>query len=114
MPMHVGGFDAAIARKNGYVVKTDSEGRQYSVKAGVRSSTVHPDGSVTSNCGTSYVNEYAIRNRAVELYTGYGVYGTVYHGYEQDAAETRRWARFPWLNPGFLVAQTGPPSCYRQ
>ncbi len=33
IPMHITGFDAAVARAHGYVIRTGPGGRQYSVKA---------------------------------------------------------------------------------
>jgi hypothetical protein len=79
--MHVVGFDAAVARAHGYQIKTAANGRQYPARAGAASSAVSPDNQVGGNCGISYVYEYGIGNRAIELYTGYSVTGSVYQWY---------------------------------
>jgi hypothetical protein len=34
VPMTITGYNAAVAKAHGYVIRTDAEGRQYSVKAG--------------------------------------------------------------------------------
>jgi hypothetical protein len=71
--MHVIGFDAAVAAAHGYEIRTGADGRQYSVKKESADGTVNPLNVVSGNCGISYVYEYGIGNRAIELYTGYSV-----------------------------------------
>lgn len=87
-PMHVGGFDPAVARAHGYEVRTSPDGTQYPVKSG-SSATVTPDNVVSGDCGFSYVYEYGIGNRAVELYTGYSVVSSVYQWYWQVRLDDR-------------------------
>lgn len=96
-PMHVGGFDPAVARAHGYEVRTSPDGTQYPVKSG-SSATVTPDNVVSGDCGFSYVYEYGIGNRAVELYTGYSVVSSVYQWYwqvrldDRGGSSYRNWA----------------------
>src|SRR5689334_5318598 len=67
--MHVIGFDKTVAQANGYEIKTAGDGKEYAVAAG----DVSPANVVSGNCGFSYVYEYGIGNRAIELYTGFSV-----------------------------------------
>ncbi len=87
-PMRVGGFDPAVARAHGYQVRTAPNGTQYPVKPGSAAS-VTPDNVISGNCGFSYVYEYGIGNRAIELYTGYSVIGSVYQWYWQVRLDDR-------------------------
>lgn len=59
--MRVAGFDPAIARAHGYLVRRAPNGTQYPVKAG-SAVTVSPNKVVSGNCGFSYVCEYGIGN----------------------------------------------------
>jgi hypothetical protein len=70
--MHVVGFNKKVAAEHGYVIRTAPDGRQYSVKKG-SPVTVSPANVVTGPCGYSYIYEYGIGNRAIELYTGFSV-----------------------------------------
>jgi hypothetical protein len=72
VPMKIVGFDAAVARAHGYVIRTDSHGRTYSVKVGA-AATATPDNTVYGNCGSSYLYEYAVGNHAVDIQTGFSV-----------------------------------------
>lgn len=67
--MHVIGFDKTVAQANGYEIRTAGNGKEYAVAAG----DVSPANVVSGNCGFSYVYEYGIGNRAIELYTGFSV-----------------------------------------
>lgn len=71
-PMKIVGFDAAVARAHGYVIRTDSRGRTYSVKAGA-AATATPDNVVGGNCGSSYLWEFGVGNHAVDVQTGFSV-----------------------------------------
>ncbi len=71
--MHVVGFDAAVAAAHGYVIRTTPAGQQYAVKEGSSAVSVTPEDVSVGDCGISYVYEYGIGNRAVELYTGFSV-----------------------------------------
>ncbi|HEX4254301.1 MAG TPA: hypothetical protein VH089_04380 [Streptosporangiaceae bacterium] len=72
VPMTITGFNAAVAKAHGYVIRTDAQGRQYSVKAGAPN-VVSPDNTVYGNCGSSYLYEYAIGLDQVEIETGFNV-----------------------------------------
>ena len=71
-PMTIIGFNAAVAKAHGYVIRTDAQGRQYSVKAGAPN-VVSPDNTVYGNCGSSYLYEYAIGLDQVDIQTGFNV-----------------------------------------
>jgi hypothetical protein len=79
VPMKVTGFDAAVARAHGYVIRTDAQGREYSVQAGAAATAsasadaVSPDNVIDGNCGSSYLYEYAVGNHAVDIQTGFNV-----------------------------------------
>jgi hypothetical protein len=75
VPMHIVGFDAKVAARNGYRIRTAPDGRQYT--ATDKTPAMTPYNTVEGNCGIAYVYEYAIGSRAIELYTGYGVNDTV-------------------------------------
>jgi hypothetical protein len=89
-PMVVKGYDATVAAANGFTIVTDSNGVQSSVpvtaaaKALVASSAplaatstsaggVHPDGTGSANCGSSYITLTAHGLSYVEYETGYSV-----------------------------------------
>jgi hypothetical protein len=71
--MHVIGFNRQVAAAHGYEIRTAPDGTQYSVKTGSPAGTAIPRGVVEGPCGVSYVYEYGIGNRAVELYSGFSV-----------------------------------------
>jgi ABC-type amino acid transport substrate-binding protein len=54
VPMKVTGFDAAVAKAHGYEIRTDAQGRQYSVKIGSKA-TATPNNQIDGNCGSSYI-----------------------------------------------------------
>jgi hypothetical protein len=61
-----------VAKAHGYVIRTNSQGRAYSVKAGA-AATATPDNKVYGNCGSSYLWEIAVGNHAVDVQTGFTV-----------------------------------------
>ena len=73
LSMKIVGFNPAIAKAHGYEIRTDAQGRQYSVKIGAKgaAAAVTPDNSLSGNCGTSYVWYSAIGNQAATLDTGF-------------------------------------------
>ena len=73
--MRVVGFDKKVAAAHGYDIRRAANGEHYSVKRRARSAAPSATASnvVGGNCGFSYVYEYGIGNRAIELYTGYSV-----------------------------------------
>jgi hypothetical protein len=72
VPMTITGFDAAVAKAHGYAIRTDAQGREFSVKAGAPA-VATPDNTVYGNCGSSYMYEYGIGNHQVEIETGFNV-----------------------------------------
>jgi hypothetical protein len=70
--MHVIGFDRTVAQANGYEIRTAGDGTEYAVATSA-AGDVSPANVVSGNCGFSYVYEYGIGNRAIELYTGFSV-----------------------------------------
>jgi hypothetical protein len=73
VPMTITGFNAAVAKAHGYVIRTDAQGREYSVKAGAPN-VVSPDNTVYGNCGSSYITEVGIGLHQVDISTGFTVY----------------------------------------
>jgi hypothetical protein len=98
--MHVVGFDAAIAIANGYEVRTAPDGRQFPVTAGADLADT-PLNVVGGNCGFSYVYEYGIGNRAVELYTGYSVIAPVYQWHWTVRLDDRGGSSYRHFDGGF-------------
>jgi hypothetical protein len=72
VPMHIIGFDPAVARAHGYVIRTDSHGRQYSVKAGTKAGII-PRSVVYGDCGDSFLYYFNLGNRTVAVNTGFDV-----------------------------------------
>jgi hypothetical protein len=74
IPMHIIGFNPAVAKAHGYVIRTDSQGRQYSVKAGAPAG-VRPDDNpvIDGNCGYSFLWYSARGNHTVFVSTGFGL-----------------------------------------
>ena len=70
-PMHVVGFDAAIAKAHGYTVRTSTRGQQYVAKAG--SAAVTPANTVEGPCGDSWITYTAIGGRQAVVGTGYTI-----------------------------------------
>lgn len=95
VPMRIVGFDAAVARAHGYVIRTDSHGRMYSVKAGAATGPT-PDNQVYGNCGSSYLYETAVGYHAVDVQTGFSV----------NVPAVAYWWRY-WMNdPGGTSSHT--------
>lgn len=90
--MHIAGFDSTVAAAHGYVIRTAPDGKQYSAKQG--SVTAVPDNVVSGNCGYSYVYEYGIGNRAIELYTGFSVIAPEIGGHWQVRLHDRGGTSF--------------------
>jgi hypothetical protein len=70
--MHVVGFNAAVARAHGYLVKTAPDGHQYAVAKGANSAVV-PNTTVPGNCGTATIDYTAIGGKAANVYAGFTV-----------------------------------------
>jgi hypothetical protein len=92
--MRIIGFDARVAAEHGYEVRSAPGGKQYLTKNG--SST--PDGVVSGPCGVSYVYEYGIGNRAVELYSGFSVIAPEVGGHWQIRLSDRGGTSFKNYN----------------
>ena len=78
--MTVQGFDHAVAKANGYEIRTDVAGREYSVKQGqpVDVGPSSENGSVVNGtCGFSFVKINGIGGYTAKLETGAGVYAPV-------------------------------------
>jgi hypothetical protein len=71
--MRVTGFNAEVARANGYIVKTDAQGRQYSVKPGAAGERAAIP-VIWGNCGMSWVYYNAIGNSSATINTGFSLY----------------------------------------
>jgi hypothetical protein len=71
--MHIVRFDPAVAAANGYTIKTDAKGQQYSVKNG-SSEVATPSNTVYGNCGASWVYYNAIGNSSATISTGFALY----------------------------------------
>lgn len=91
--MHVVGFDAKVAAAHGYVIRTGPDGKQYTAKQGSSATNV-PHNVVGGNCGYSYVYEYGIGNRAIELYTGFSVIAPEVGGHWQVRLHDRGGTSF--------------------
>lgn len=80
MGMTIRGFDRAVAEANGYEIRTDAAGKEYSVKRGTPAEVgiSSPGGSVVEgNCGISRVKiNYSGRGSA-RLETGASVYAPI-------------------------------------
>jgi hypothetical protein len=100
VPLHIVGFDPAVARAHGYVIRTDSHGRQYSVKAGTKAGAT-PDNVVYGGCGDAFIYYYALGNRAVAVNTGWDVnFDAVYFSwkyYMVDRGGTSSHTHSGWL-----------------
>jgi hypothetical protein len=92
--MHVTGFDASVAAAHGYVIRTAADGKQYSAKQGAAAPAATPENVVGGNCGYSYVYEYGIGNRAIELYTGFSVIAPEVGGHWQVRLHDRGGTSF--------------------
>lgn len=69
-PMTVIGFDAKVAAANGYVIVAMKDGKRRSVKKGSVVGDVSAAGTVSGNCGSSYLRMYGSVGR-YSLQTGF-------------------------------------------
>lgn len=116
--MKVVRIDAAVAKAHGYVIRTDSHGREYTVKAGSRIGPT-PNDTLYGNCGYSWMWEWGVGNRAATVETGFHVYtpavayywqywmedngGESTHTFAGGLADRSDWgniATWPDLTPG--------------
>lgn len=72
-PMQVIGFDRAIAAENGFEIRTNSAGQEYSVPVGSDASAT-PNNTVYGDCGSSYVQITPVGNHKALIQTGFSVY----------------------------------------
>jgi hypothetical protein len=72
-PMKVTGYDPEVAKANGYEIRTDPQGRQYSVKVGTPTGGMTPANEVSGNCGVSWIYEVAQGGLRVSINTGFHV-----------------------------------------
>ena len=104
--MHVVGFDKKVAAAHGYEIRRAANGEQYSVKRRARGAAPSATASnvLGGKCGFSYVYEYGIGNRAVELYTGYSVIRDVIRWRWQVRLDDRGGSSYQnyegWINNG--------------
>lgn len=75
--MTIVAFDESIARANGYEIRTDEQGRQYSAKVGGDTEYSANGHYVSGNCGWSWVRVNGTGNSAIRLDNGFGVYAPV-------------------------------------
>lgn len=71
--LRITGFDRNVAAANGYEIRTDAEGREYSVAAGTKSTagTVSPNNSVGGNCGVSSLFWGPTSGHSADIITGF-------------------------------------------
>lgn len=89
-PAHIIGFDAAVAKAHGYVIKKDASGREYSVKASAAglSSSAAPAETKDGNCGDSFLEYTAMGSKQATVYTGFNLIGSTAYYYDWDVAVT--------------------------
>lgn len=97
-PMYVIGFDASVAAANGYAIRTDSRGLQYSVKVGSNAQvSPYSTGNILGNCGSSYITFTSIGNNKANFQTGFGVFGTaVYYGWYVSVTNPLGSTAYSW------------------
>ncbi|SDJ83046.1 hypothetical protein SAMN04488074_103321 [Lentzea albidocapillata subsp. violacea] len=71
--MRIGGFDPEVAKANGYEIRTDEQGRQYSVKLGEVGTQSQNGGRLYGDCGNSWVRVNGIGRRVARLETSWDV-----------------------------------------
>jgi hypothetical protein len=81
-PMKIVGFEQAVAAAHGFTVRTDRAGRQFEVSS---AGQAVPNGSVSGNCGSSYV---------------YILAKNVTAGLQHQHGLPRRWVGHPILLDG--------------
>lgn len=123
-PMVVVGFDADVARANGYEVATKPDGTEYRVDSPNADSytvedldlpsEISPADVRTGNCGSSYAFLYDVGTRTYQVDTGFGVYNAAI-GYTWSANViapsaaynyTHRWHGALWFNNAFEMSST--------
>jgi hypothetical protein len=72
-PMQAIGFDRDVAAANGFEIRVNNQGHEYSVPVGSDASAT-PSNTVTGNCGSSYVQITPVGNRKALIQTGFTVY----------------------------------------
>ncbi|WP_034269566.1 hypothetical protein [Actinospica robiniae] len=93
-PAHVIGFDSAVAKAHGYVIKKDANGREYSVKASAAglsssaASAVLPAETKDGNCGDSFLEYTAMGSKQATVHTGFNLIGSTAYYYDWDVAVT--------------------------
>lgn len=117
--MVVVGFDRSVAEANGYEIRVDSQGRQYSVPKGTPLSVQPNDPVLTGDCGSSFIffNAYGGHHATVD--TGFGVNGSAFQYswhvsiFDNIGGSTRDWGgglffRATWEGTSdFLSGTTG-------
>lgn len=80
VPMHIVGFDAATAAKNGYQIKHTATGQEYVIKAGAPD-VITPQNQIDGNCGTAFIYASGIGNKSINVFTGFTVFSpaAAYH-----------------------------------
>ncbi|MGH3932417.1 MAG: hypothetical protein ACRDTF_20855 [Pseudonocardiaceae bacterium] len=117
-PMTIAGFDPAVAEANGYEIRTDAQGRQYSVKRGTLTGAEplsEGGGRVDGDCGFSFVKINGIGNNTARLETGFGVRAPV-NAYEWHVSiidtrgvSTQDWGPVPGPGtPGLTLVRDLP------
>lgn len=102
--MTIKGFDRTVAEANGYEIRTDAAGREYSVKRGTSTEVgvSSPGGSsVEGNCGISRVKISYLRRGTARVDTGASVYAPI-NAYEWHVkvmdpwgVSSQDWGPFP-------------------
>jgi hypothetical protein len=107
VPMRVTGFDAAVAKAHGYEIRTDAQGRQYSVKAGSNAAPA-PDNQIDGTCGSSYIYVTgAAGPRTLSVDTGFNVIFPADSYYwriwltDNGGVSTHSWAGGLFLDTGW-------------
>lgn len=76
VPMHIVGFDAATAAKNGYQIKHTATGKEYVIKAGAPD-VITPQNQIDGPCGTAFIYASGIGNKSISVFTGFTILGNV-------------------------------------
>jgi hypothetical protein len=72
VPMHIAGFDAAVAAQNGYQIKHTAAGKEYATKDGAPD-VVTPQNQINGPCGTAFIYATGIGNNSIKVLTGFSV-----------------------------------------
>ena len=68
-PMHIVGYDRAVAAAHGYEIRVGANGQEYSVKQG----EVTPYNTIPGDCGKSWVYIYPKGGHKADIDTGFDV-----------------------------------------